>query len=69
MVVCVCVLVAQLFPTFCEPMDHSLPGSSIHGTLRARILEWVAIPFSRGSSRPRKMVEMKLFSATETQCR
>ena len=34
-------------------MDHSLPGSSVHGILQARILEWVAIPFSRGSSQPR----------------
>ena len=37
----------------CEPMDHSLPGSSIHGILQARILDWVAVPFSRGSSQPR----------------
>ena len=34
-------------------MDYSLPGSSVHGTLQARILEWVAIPFSKRSSRPR----------------
>jgi len=31
-------------PTLCNPMDHSLPGSSVHGILQARILEWVAIP-------------------------
>ena len=37
----------------CDPMDHSPPGSSVHGILKARILEWVAIPFSRGSSWPR----------------
>ena len=43
-------LVAQLCPTLCDPMDCSLPGSSIHGILQARILDWVAIPFSRGSS-------------------
>ena len=47
------VLVAQLCPTFCDPMDYSLPGSSVRGILQARILEWVAIPYSRGSSRPR----------------
>ena len=47
------VLVAQLCPTLCDPMDYSLPGSSVHGILQARILEWVAIPFSRGSSQPR----------------
>ena len=38
---------------FCDPMDCSLPGSSAHGILQARILEWIAIPFSRGSSWPR----------------
>ena len=37
----------------CEPMDCSLPGSSVHGILPARILEWVAISFSMGSSQPR----------------
>ena len=45
--------VAQLCLTLCDPMDCSLPGSSVHGILQARILEWVAISFSRGSSRPR----------------
>ena len=39
--------------TFCDPMDCSPPGSSVHGILQARILEWVAISFSRGSSQPR----------------
>ena len=39
--------------TLCDPMDCSLPGSSIHGILQARIPEWVAIPFSSGSSQPR----------------
>ena len=37
---------AQSCPTLCDPMDCSLPGSSIHGVLQARILEWVAICFS-----------------------
>ena len=36
----------------CDPMDCSPPGSSVHGIFQARILEWVATPFSRGSSRP-----------------
>jgi len=45
-----CVLVAQSCLTLCNPMDCSPPGSSVHGILQARILEWVAIPFSRGSS-------------------
>ena len=44
------VSVAQWYPTLCDPMDCSPQGSSVHGILQARILEWVAIPFSRGSS-------------------
>ena len=44
------VSVAQLCPTLCDPMDCNLTGSSVHGILQGRILEWVAIPFSRGSS-------------------
>ena len=44
--------VAQLFPTVCR-MDCSLPGFSVHGIFQARVPEWVAISFSRGSSRPR----------------
>ena len=43
------VSVAQSCPTLFDPMDCSLPGSSVHGILQARILEWVAIPFFRGS--------------------
>ena len=43
------VLVAQSHPTLCDPVDHSLPGSCVHGILQARILEWVAISFSRGN--------------------
>jgi len=50
--VCVCVLVSQSCWTLCNCMGCSSPGSSVHGILQARILEWVAIPFSRGSSRP-----------------
>ena len=46
----VCVLVAKLCLTLCDPMDCSLPGSSVHGILQASILGWVAIPSSRGSS-------------------
>ena len=42
------VLVTQSYPTLCDPMDCSPPGSSVHGILQARILEWVPIPFSRG---------------------
>ena len=43
-------LVTQSYLTLCDPMDCSLPGSSIHGISQARILEWVAISSSRGSS-------------------
>ena len=43
------VSVAQSCPTLCNPMDYSPPGSSVHGIFQARILEWVAIPFSKGS--------------------
>ena len=49
----VCAKLLQPCSTVCDPMDHSLPGSSVHGILQARILEWVAMPFSRGSSQPR----------------
>ena len=63
--VCVCVCVCarvcahtgvkslQSCLTRCDPMDCSPPGSSVHGTLQTRLLEWVAMSFSRGSSRPR----------------
>ena len=47
------VLVTHLRPTLCEPMDCSPPGSSVHGILKARIPEWVAITSSTGSSQPR----------------
>ena len=47
---CMC---AQSCSTLCDPMDCSLPGSSVHGILQARILEWVVMHFSRGSSQPR----------------
>ena len=46
----VSVKVAQSCPNLCDPVDCSPPGSSVHGILQARILEWVAIPFTRGSS-------------------
>ena len=44
---------AQSCLTLCDPMDYSLPGSSVHGIFQARILEWVAISYARASSRPR----------------
>ena len=56
--VCVCVLVAQSCPTLCDSMHYSLPGSSARGILQARILEWVATPFTRGSSQPRDQTQV-----------
>ena len=44
--------------TLCNPMHWNPPGSSVYGLLQARILEWVAIPFSRGSSRPREKTQI-----------
>ena len=46
-----CVLSCSVV-SLCNPMDYSLPGSTVHGILQARILEWVAIPFSRGGGLP-----------------
>ena len=48
----------QSCPTLCDPVDCSPSGSSVHGILQARILEWVAISFSRGSSRPRDQTQV-----------
>ena len=53
-----CVLVAQSCPTLCSSTDHSPPGSSVHGILQARILQWVAVPFFRGSSQPRDQTQV-----------
>ena len=47
-----CCSVTKLCLTLCDPVNCSLPGSSVHGISRARKLEWVAISFSRGSSQP-----------------
>ena len=58
MVECVCVLVTWSCPTLCDPMDSSPPGSSVHGTSQARILEWVASSFLRGSSQPRDQTQV-----------
>ena len=51
-------LVIQSCPTLCDPMDCSPPGSSVHGVLQARILKWVAIPSSRGSSQPKDWTQV-----------
>ena len=53
-----CVFVAQSRLTLCNPRDCSPPGFSVHGVSQARILEWLAIPFSRGSSQPRDQIRV-----------
>ena len=58
------VLVSWSCVTFCDPMDCSLLGSSVHGILQARILEWVAIPFSRGSSRHRDQIRVSCITGS-----
>ena len=55
---CVYMLITQLCPTLCSPMNCSPPDSSVHGIFQARILEWVAIPFSQGSSQPRDQTQV-----------
>ena len=54
--------VAQSCLTLCNPMDCSLPRSSVHGIFQATVLEWVAIPFSRGSSQPRELGDKRDFT-------
>ena len=50
--------VAQSCPTLCNPMDCSLPGSSVHGIFQAIVLEWIGISFSKGSYRPRDRTQV-----------
>ena len=50
--------VAQSCPTLCDPVDCGLPDSSVHGILQARVLEWGATAFSRGSSQPRDQTQV-----------
>ena len=53
-----CCLVSKSSLTLCDPMDCSLPGFSVHGIFRARILEWVAISCCKGSSQPRDRTQV-----------
>ena len=64
MLMYVTVKVTQSCLTLCDPMDCSPPGSSVHGILQARILEWVAMPYSTGSSRPRDWSRVSCVSCT-----
>ena len=59
------MLVVQSCLTLCDPMDCSPPGFSVRGILQARILEWAAISFSRGSSQPR---DQTWVSCIEDRC-
>ena len=58
--VCACAKSLQLCPTLCDPIDQRLPGCSVHGILQARVLEWVAMSSSRGSSQPRDQIQVSL---------
>ena len=59
--------ITQTFPTLCDPIDHSLPGSSVHGISQTRILEWVAISFARVSSQPRDWNQVSCVSSIGRQ--
>ena len=63
---CVCMHV-QLYLSLCDPMNCNPPGSSVHGTFQAKILEWIAISFSRGSSQPTDWTHVSCISCTGGQ--
>ena len=56
-----CAMLLQSYPTLCDPVDCSPPGSSVHGILQARILKWVVLPPTRGSSQPRDLTYISCF--------
>ena len=62
-----CGAVSQSCMTLCDPMDCSLPGSSIRGIFQARLLEWVAMPSSKESSRPRDRIQVSYASCIGRQ--
>ena len=64
---CLCQLSYQLCPTLCDPMNHDTPGSSVHGIFQARMLEWVAMPSSRGPSQPRDQTCIFYISCIEAR--
>ena len=65
--VCVCTKLLQLCLNLCDPRDHSLPESSVHGSLQARILEWISLPSSRVSSQPRDRTHLSYVSCIGRQ--
>ena len=64
---CVVAKSLQLCPTLCDPMGYSPPGSSVHGILWARTLEWVAMPSSRGSSQSRDQTHISCVAYIDRQ--
>ena len=60
--VLIVVLLTKSCLTLCDPRDCTLPGSSVHGILQARVLEWVTISFSRGPSQPRDRTHVPLLA-------
>ena len=66
--ICVCMSSCSfLFETHCDPMNCSPPGSSVHGIFQARIVGWVAISYSKGSSQPRDQTNVSCISCTGRQ--
>ena len=64
---CVHAKMLWLYPTLCDPMDCGLPGSSVHGILQAKILEWVAMHSSREFSQPRDRTLISYVSCISRQ--
>ena len=64
---CMCAKSLQWGPSLCNPMDYSLPGSSVLGILQATILEWIAMPASKGSSPLRDGTHLSLVSCISRQ--
>ena len=60
---CMCAKSLQSCPTLCDPMECSPPGSSVHEILQARIMDWIAMPSSRGSSPPRDQTQVSMSPA------
>ena len=65
--ICVCAKFFQLCLTLCDSMDFSPLGFSVHGILQAKILEWVTMPFPRGSSQARDETHISYVSCTGKQ--
>ena len=65
---CSCCLVAKSCMTLCDPMDYSLPDSSVHGISQAGTLEWVAVSFPRGSSWPRDQTRVSCIGKQILDC-